>query len=289
MEEVIEFDEEGNAFIEQRHKLMVPEMEMASLDMRDEATERQFLMALRQMGVPISDERLMVNVGFEWEDSLDELSQEAIQKTVAQQMAKLQTYKIMLQSGLPIPPDLKAEVESISAPGQPGGSQPGLPPGGGALPPGSVAGDAPGATAPPGAGQGGDYVMPPVPQDITKALNPGGPPAYGPGGPGGGPGGAPDISSERMQGMPAMSKFAGVETPTDAIIQWIDERYAAGHEIRLQIEVAKRQRMAKTSKRVVLTREEIDEKVTWDMKCERRVIRQKLAKKYVEIPFIDER
>ena len=110
MEEVIDFDEEGKPFIEQRHKLLYPQMEMQSLDIRDEATQRQFLMALRQMGVPISDERMMVGLNFTFEDSLDELSEEAIQKTVAQQIAKLQAYKILLQGGFPIPPDLKAEV-----------------------------------------------------------------------------------------------------------------------------------------------------------------------------------
>jgi hypothetical protein len=297
MEEVIEFDEDGNAYIEQRHKLMVPEMEMASLDMRDEATERQFLMALRQMGVPISDERLMVNVGFEWEDSLDELSEEAIQKTVAQQMAKLQTYKIMLQSGLPIPPDLKAEVESISAPGQPGGSQPGLPPGGGAMPPGGGPGDpnAPGQATVGVPPQGGDYVMPPVPGDISNALGgQGGPPAYTPGGPAGGPGGAPDISSERMQGMPSFSKVAS-EVGYDGIIQWLDERIAVCREVQVQGEVRRRERKygkydryTVTAKRTVISRSEAEEKVEWDMKAQRRVIKQKLAKKHVEIPFIDE-
>ena len=289
MEEVIEFDEEGNAYIEQRHKLLVPEMDMASLDLRDEATERQFLMALRQMGVPISDERLMVNVGFEWEDSLDELSQEAIQKTVAQQMAKLQAYKIMLQSGLPIPPDLKAEVESISAPGSPGGSQPGLPPGGNPM--AQQPTGAPGASAPAGAGAGGgEYVMPPVPDDLAAQMGgganaPGGAPAYGPGGPGGGPGGAPDISSDRREGMPSFSRVAS----TEDMLGWLDKSIAQHKELLVQIELAKKLKMAKTAKRTVLSKEEEVEyeSMKWDMQAERPVIRVKLAKKDVSIPFVN--
>ena len=288
MEEVIEFDEEGNAFIEQRHKLLIPDMEMASLDLRDEATERQFLMALRTMGVPISDERLMVNVGFEWEDSLDELSEEAIQKTVAQQMAKLQTYKILLQSGLPIPPDLKAEVESISAPGQPGGSQPGLPPGG-AMPPGGPPG---GDAGPGGAPGGGEFVMPQVPDDIAGALGGSGgagAPAYGPGGPAGGPGARPDISSDRMTGMPSMSSVEANSKSADSgtILEWLDEKIAGYKEVMIQIETRKRIKQSKFSKRTVLTREEIEEKVDWDMHADRRVIRQAIAKKLVDIPFVD--
>jgi hypothetical protein len=111
MEEVIEWDDEGQPHIVERNKLLTPEMEMESLDLRDEATERMFRQSLRAMGVPISDERLMVGINFEFEDSLDEMSEEMIQKTVAQQMAKLQTYKILRAQGLSIPPDLKAEIE----------------------------------------------------------------------------------------------------------------------------------------------------------------------------------
>lgn len=285
MEEVIEFDEEGNAFIEQRHKLLVPEMDMAALDLRDEATERQFLMALRQMGVPISDERLMVNVGFEWEDSLDELSQEAIQKTVAQQMAKLQAYKIMLQSGLPIPPDLKAEVESISAPGSPGGSQPGMPPGGNPMAQGAPGG--PGGPPVGGAPGGGEYVMPPVPDDISKQLGgQGGPPAYEPGGPAGGPGGAPDISSDRREGMPgAMSHVAS----RGDMLGWLDKQINAHKELLVNIELQKKLKMAKTAKRTVLSAEEETQyaEMKWDMRADRPVVRVKLARKDVSIPFVN--
>lgn len=34
-----------------------------------------------------------------------------INKTVAQQEAKVHTYKVLKQLGLPIPPDLKKEIE----------------------------------------------------------------------------------------------------------------------------------------------------------------------------------
>jgi hypothetical protein len=192
MEEVVEWDEDGEPHIVEKHKLLVPDVEMESLDLRDEATERQFLQSLRSMGVPISDERLMVGVTFEYKDSLDEMQEEMIQKTVAQQMAKLQTYKILRAQGLSVPPDLKAEIEG-GAPGQGpeggapgGGDMAGL--GGGPVGPG-------GGPPPPG---GGGTVMPPPPGGgLPTGVLDTGPPGGGPG-PAGGPGAAPDISYERM-------------------------------------------------------------------------------------------
>lgn len=194
MEEVVEWDDDGEPHIVEKHKLLTPDVEMESLDLRDESTERMFLQSLRSMGVPISDERLMVGITFDYKDSLDEMQEEMIQKTVAQQMAKLQTYKILKAQSLSIPPDLKAEIEG----GQPGGAAGGGPGGGPGGPPG-MGGGGPmgGGGAPPlGIGapapMGGGMVMPPVPPGLG-AL---------PTGPAGGPGARPQISNERMQGMP---------------------------------------------------------------------------------------
>jgi hypothetical protein len=92
------------------HKLLVPELDMAVLDMRDEATERNFLLQLRSMGVPIADDKLMVGVAFEWKDSLDTMSQEMVTKIVAQQQAKQDAYDILVKKGLPVPPELAAEI-----------------------------------------------------------------------------------------------------------------------------------------------------------------------------------
>lgn len=204
MEEVVITDPEtGEMRIEERHKLLIPDLDFATLDLRDEATERQFLANLRSMGAPISDEKMMVGVSFDFKDSLDEMQEEMIQKTVAQQQAKMQTYKILQAQGLPIPPDLKAEVESINAPAQPAGGAGGAPPPGGIGDMGAPGGAMVGAPAPSG---GGGIVMPPPPGDlgpggIGGAVPGGGAPPVAPltGGPAGG---APDISSNRRPGMP---------------------------------------------------------------------------------------
>lgn len=202
MEEVVEFDEDGDPHIVEKNKLLVPETNFASLDLRDEATERQFLQVLRTMGVPISDERMMVGVDFDFVDSLDEMSEEMIQKTVAQQMAKLQTYKICMEQGLPVPPALKAEVESVGAPtgGDPS-AMGGTPADVGAPMPGG-----PGGTvmpeAPPGVGG-------PPPPDILGGGAPTPPGVVGPQAPGP-PGAAPQVSGERRPGMPMAAKVASL-------------------------------------------------------------------------------
>lgn len=251
MEEVVEYDEEGNIHIVERHKLLVPDLEMETLDLRDEATERQFLQSLRSMGVPISDERMMIGIKFKFKDSLDEMQEEMIQKTVAQQMAKLQTYKILRTQGLSIPPDLKAEIEGGGVPGASGGASGGAPgtPGAGGMGGGSVEVGAP-------APGGGGMVMPPPPPDlgpggIGGVVPGGGPPPAGPVPPG--PAGTvPPRSMERRPGMPTAAKhllktagitdeeFADFEAMSD------DDIDTAIHEAAQQIadiEFRKRMRM----------------------------------------------
>lgn len=155
-EEVLEYDEEGNEVIVTKKKLLIPELRMKVLDLRDEATQRQFLQSLKQQGVPIPDQDIAMGMSYDFEEALEKSEEEMIQKTVAQQEAKVKTYDILTAKGLPVPPDLKMEIEGAQAPQGPGGDV-------GVTPP------------PPGVGPGplgaGDIVMPPPP---------GGTPAIGP-------------------------------------------------------------------------------------------------------------
>jgi hypothetical protein len=213
-EEVVVYDEEGNKSIEKRHKLLVPDLEFQTLDLRDEATERQFLQTLRSMGVPIPDQKLMVGIDKDIDDLVDEYNDELVKKTIKQQEAKMKAYSALKNAKLPIPPDLEAEVGNMMQP--PGG---GGPPG--AIAPGGLPGMPSGAGGPggppgmggPGGGPGESIVMPPAPPGI------GAPPGLGPMGPGGGvPGGGPPargpesmnpnvpaMSMERRPGMPTAS------------------------------------------------------------------------------------
>jgi len=151
MEEVLDYDENGQEIIVEKNKLLIPELRMKVLDLRDEATQRQFLQALRQQGVPIPDQDIAMGMHYDFDEALGRTQEEMIQKTVAQQEAKVKTYDILAAKGLPIPPDLKAEVEGqgIGAPAP--GEETEL------------------RVTPPGVGEG--IVMPPPP---------GGTPAIGP-------------------------------------------------------------------------------------------------------------
>lgn len=220
-EEVVVYDEEGNKRIETRNKLLIPDLEFQTLDLRDEATERQFLQTLRSMGVPIPDQKLMVGIDRDIDDLVDEFNEELVKKTTKQQEAKVKTYSILETAGLPIPPDLAAEVMSTMQPqpgagGAPGGAGglPGMPSGMGG--PGGPAG--PGG---PGGGPGEAIMMPPPPGGLQ-------PPGLGPAGPGGSvPGGGPPargpetpnpnvpaVSMERRPGMPTANVKSSSEDDT---------------------------------------------------------------------------
>lgn len=203
MEQVVEYDEEGNKHIVEKHKLLVPDLEFEVLDMRDEATERQYLQTLRAMGVPIPDQKLMVGVKWDIEDLARETDDELIEKTILQQQAKVKTYKALQAQNLPIPPDLKAEVESVLG----GGGQPAAPPPGG-LPAMPSGGAGPGGMMGPAMGPGHQIMMPPPPGGLLGpgGMGPGGQaggtPPIAPNGQGIGNGFAPPASFERRQGLP---------------------------------------------------------------------------------------
>lgn len=225
MEEVVEHDEEGNKRVVEKNKLLIPELEFATLDLRDEATERQFLQSLRAMGVPIPDQKLMVGVKTDISEMVVEYNDEVVDKTIEQQQAKMKAYKALQARGLPIPADLKAEVEAVlgggvPAPPSPGG-MPGMPGGGGGpgAPPemGGMAGPPPGGIVMPG---------PPAgllgPTGMGGGVPGGGPPATAPGGQGIGNGFAPPASFERRPGMPTASSVEEEGTILDKGIRHSD-------------------------------------------------------------------
>jgi hypothetical protein len=109
---VVEDPETGEKHIERVPKLLIPEVNFATLNLRDEATERQFVMSLKSAGVPVSDKMLAINLPL---DAQQELEREA-QETVDKAMAKAQTWgkvqKLCDLQGLPYPPELAAHLEA---------------------------------------------------------------------------------------------------------------------------------------------------------------------------------
>lgn len=190
MQEVLEYDEEGNAHVVEKHKLLTPDVSLKVLDMRDEATQRNFQQQLKQEGVPLSFTTMAGGNGYDFTDELNRTEEETVAITVAQQEAKVKAYKILQAKGLPIPPDLKAEIEGMqqAAPGAPGMA------GGGMPPPNTVDSPIP----------GGDGILMPPPPEMGgggiggpgDALSQGTPPGAQPYPPG--PRGTvPEVSNER--------------------------------------------------------------------------------------------
>jgi hypothetical protein len=158
------------------------------------------------MGVPVSDDRLMVGVNFDVEDEVDDYNEELVKKTVAAG-GEDENLHHLRERNLPIPPDLKAEVESVLMPQQapPGASPGGLP--GGPPAPGGPGAPMNGAGGPAG-GPGEGIVMPTPPMGLGPGqggppVGAGAPPATPQGamGPGGGST-APPVSMERRHGLP---------------------------------------------------------------------------------------
>jgi hypothetical protein len=218
-ETVVEWDEEGNKILKRKHKLTCPELVFSTFDLRDEATERQFLQGLRMQGVPIPDDKLMIGVSWKNQDYITAYNEDIKKKTVAQQRAKMDTYIALVIQGLPVPADLKAEVEGVLT----GGTGATMPPGGEGAPPGGGMG---GPEGPPPGG-GGDIggmggPLPELGSGPGTAPPGGGPPAMSPMQPGP-PGNVPAVSNERRPGLtynthhePMISEAALV----DAISEW---------------------------------------------------------------------
>jgi hypothetical protein len=201
-ETVMEPDEDGELVPVRKRKFTAPELNFATFDLRDEATERKFMQELRAMGVPIPDEKLMIGISWKDEDYTKIFNDDIKRKTIDQQQAKMDTYLALVIKGLPVPMDLKAEVESVLA----GGTGPSAMPGEGAGGPGGPEGGAPppggpgGAPGGPEGPGGGGTMMPGPPPDLFGPTPGGGPPVVGPTPPG--PrGNVPEVSNERRPGL----------------------------------------------------------------------------------------
>ena len=206
MEEHIEYDEEGNVMVVERHKLLIPDITMKVLDLRDEATQRQFLAQLKSSGVPISDQTFMVGLPYTFKEELAKFEEEAIEKTVAQQQAKVKIYRLLKAQNLPIPPDLLMEIMSSGLdpnagldPNEFPDMQEMTPEAGGMMPPEAE-----------GMPEGGGIIVPPEPGGITPAAQP----------ISAQPGSMPEVSNERTPLQPPSQMTSKVvEDKEDRVVE----------------------------------------------------------------------
>lgn len=112
MEEVLEVDEEtGQQRIVEQPKLLVPELHIKAMTMKDEQAERDFRETLRASGIPISMKSRLVNVPLDLKDEIDRTRQEQIDLAVEAQETRKATYEALRAKGLPIADDLRADFE----------------------------------------------------------------------------------------------------------------------------------------------------------------------------------
>lgn len=105
--EIVQFNEEtGEEEIVRVPKLLIPEIRFATLNLRDEATERAFYAQLKQLGVPVSDKSLAINIPFEFKEELERQAQETVDKGMAQSEAMHVLQTMCDEQGLAYPAEL---------------------------------------------------------------------------------------------------------------------------------------------------------------------------------------
>ncbi len=128
MEEVLVVDPDtGEERIIERPKLLIPDLQMRDVTMKEQADQRQFLEALRAAGVPISAETRLIGVGVDLAAEREVVREEAVAAAVEAQETRRQTYEALRDKGLPIPQDLREDFEPKPM-GSPAGTNAGATP-----------------------------------------------------------------------------------------------------------------------------------------------------------------
>mgnify|MGYP001594494315 CR=1 FL=1 len=116
--EVVEIDEEtGEEYVRKAPKLLIPDVEFQTLNLRDEAQERNFLQTLRNAGVPISDQTLALNIPINFEEELEKKATERVQKALAESQTMKKTYEELKKKNHPIPPEVEEFMKGSEASG----------------------------------------------------------------------------------------------------------------------------------------------------------------------------
>lgn len=116
MEEILEVDEEtGEERIVEQPKLLIPDLKFDTMTLQDENTERQFIEALNEAGVPVPYRRRLLGTGMDFDEIVEQRSSEQVQLAVAEQETRRETFKALRDGGLPIPDDLAQDFQPKAA------------------------------------------------------------------------------------------------------------------------------------------------------------------------------
>ena len=112
---VLRFNPEtGREEVVRAPKLLIPKVNFRSLNLRDEQTERQFYMDLKNLGVPVSDKLLSINLDADFDLEIKRQAEEQVDKLVAQAEAMAKAKSIIdaknaelpFDRQMPYPPDM---------------------------------------------------------------------------------------------------------------------------------------------------------------------------------------
>lgn len=128
MESVMETDDEtGEVRFIERPKLLLPDLRIKAMNVKDEEALSQLLGQLRQEGVPISQRSRLINVPIELDQEVEASMEESVDQAVAAQETRKRTYTKLKAQGLPIPQDLiddfQPKVDDPDGTGEPGSAE----------------------------------------------------------------------------------------------------------------------------------------------------------------------
>jgi hypothetical protein len=112
MERVQETDPEtGEIRFIERPKLLLPDLKIKAMNIKNEDQLNSLLEQLRQQGVPISQRTRLTNVPVDLDEEQEAFVDEQVNQAVLAQEVRRRTYVQLKTQGLPIPDDLKEDFE----------------------------------------------------------------------------------------------------------------------------------------------------------------------------------
>lgn len=115
MEEILEIDEDGQEHIVEQPKLLIPDLHMKTMSLKDEEAERAFFEQLRAAGVPISMKTRLQNVPIDFADEIEQSMEEQVDLAVREQETRKEIFLALRAKGLPIPADLTADFQPMAS------------------------------------------------------------------------------------------------------------------------------------------------------------------------------
>ena len=104
-------DDRGDYVVKECNKLDYPDLTFAPVDFTDRQRRRDFLKQMRDSGVPIAAEDIMVDVEIDLDDSRKKYNREVVEAAVDQARNNQAVFEATVGQALPVPPDVKQWME----------------------------------------------------------------------------------------------------------------------------------------------------------------------------------